>query len=76
MKTNDKEYRIYIRSTKQWVPCTKKRFDEYYRDINVYSRTQMKHGRCICPPSKRLMCGFDRQLKQQMSDIKLHLSVL
>jgi len=59
MKTNDKEYRIYIRSTKQWVPCTKEQFDDYYRDINAYRRTQMNHGRCVCPPSKRLMCDMD-----------------
>lgn len=59
MKTNDKQYRIYIRSTKQWVPCTKEQFDDYYRDINAYRRTQMNHGRCVCPPSKRLMCDMD-----------------
>lgn len=59
MKTNDNQYRIYIRSTKQWVPCTKEQFDDYYRDINAYRRTQMNHGRCVCPPSKRLMCDMD-----------------
>lgn len=59
MKTNDNQYRIYIRSTKQWVPCTKEQFDDYYRDINAYRRTQMNHGRCVCPPSKWLMCDMD-----------------
>lgn len=59
MKTNDNEYRIYIRSTKQFVPCTKEQFDDYYRDINAYRRTQMNHGRCVCPPSKWLMCNMD-----------------
>lgn len=59
MQNNDKQYRIYIPATKQWVPCTKEQFDEYYRDINAYRRTQMNHGRCVCPPSKRLMCDMD-----------------
>ena len=59
MKNHDNQYRIYIRSTKQWVSCTKEQFDDYYRDINAYRRTQMNHGRCVCPPSKRLMCDMD-----------------
>lgn len=28
-------------------------------NINAYRRTQMNHGRCVCPPSKRLMCDMD-----------------
>ncbi|WP_107631734.1 hypothetical protein [Agathobaculum massiliense] len=59
MTNNDKQNRIYIRSAKQWVPCTKEQFDDYYRDINAYRRTQQNHGRCVCPPSKRLMCDMD-----------------
>lgn len=59
MKTNDNQNRIYIRATKQWVPCTKEQFDDYYRDINAYRRTQQNHGRCVCPASKRLMCDMD-----------------
>lgn len=59
MTNKEKQYYIYLRSTKQRVPCTKKQFDDYYRDINAYRRTQMNHGRCVCPPSKRLMCDID-----------------
>lgn len=59
MKTNGNQNRIYIRSTKQWVLCTKEQFDDYYRDINAYRRTQQNHGRCVCPASKRLMCDMD-----------------
>ena len=59
MTNQDKQYYIYIRSTKQRVPCTKEQFDDYYRDINAYRRTQMNHGRCVCPPSKWLTCDID-----------------
>lgn len=59
MTNNEKEYRIYVRSANQWVPCTKEQFDDYYRDINAYRRTQMNHGRCFCPPPKRFMCDMD-----------------
>lgn len=41
------------------IPCTKEQFDDYYRDINAYRRTQQNHGRCVCPPSKRLSCDMD-----------------
>lgn len=59
MKNNDKQYTIYFRSTKERIPVTKQQFDDYYRGINAYRRTQQNHGRCICPPSKRLMCDMD-----------------
>lgn len=59
MKTNDNQNRIYIRSAKQWIPCTKEQFDNYYRDINAYRSTQQNHGRSVCPPSKKLMCDID-----------------
>ena len=59
MKTNDNQYYIYLRATKQRIHCTKEQFDDYYRDINAYRRTQQNHGRCVCPPSKRLYCDMD-----------------
>ena len=62
MSNNDKQYTIYLRSAepgKRRVPCTKQQFDDYYRDINAYRRTQMNHGRCVCPPSRWLHCDMD-----------------
>lgn len=62
MTSQDKQYTIYLRSAepgKRRVPCTKQQFDDYYRDINAYRRTQMNHGRCVCPPSKWLHCDMD-----------------
>lgn len=59
MKTIDNQYHIYLRSSGQRVAVTKEQFDDYYRDINAYRRTQQNHGRCVCPPSKRLLCDMD-----------------
>ena len=59
MPNQDKHYTIYLRSAKMSVPCTKQQFDDYYRDINAYRRTQMNHGRCICPKSEWLYCDMD-----------------
>ncbi len=55
--TNNRDF--FIRVGNQRFPCTKKQFDDYYRDINAYRRTQQNHGRCVCPQSKRLMCDMD-----------------
>lgn len=59
MTIKDKTYYIYIRSTKQRIEVTKQQFDDYYRRINAYRRTQQNHGRCTCPKNKRLMCDMD-----------------
>ena len=59
MKNNDNQYYIYIRSTKDRIPCTEEEFHNYYRDISVFRRKQQRHGRCVCPENKRLDCDMD-----------------
>ena len=59
MPGNDKQYYIYLRSTKKRVPCTKEEFDNYYRDINAFRQRQQYHGKCVCPQNKRLTCDMD-----------------
>ena len=59
MNTNEKQYTIYIRSTRESVPVTKEEFDAYYHDIDLYRRKQQKHGRCVCPQSRQLTCDMD-----------------
>jgi len=56
---NDKQYTIYIRSTNESIPVSKEEFDAYYKDINAYRIRQQRHGRCVCPASKRLACDMD-----------------
>ena len=59
MKNNDRQYTIYIRSAKESIPVSKEEFDAYYHDINIYRVRQQRHGRCVCPASKRLTCDMD-----------------
>lgn len=59
MQTNDKQHYIYLRSTRERIPCTKEEFDNYYRDINAFRQKQQYHGRCVCPEKKRLDCDMD-----------------
>ena len=50
---------IYIRSTKERIPCTQEEFNNYYHDINIFRIRQQRHGMCVCPASKRLDCDMD-----------------
>ena len=59
MTTNEKQYYIYIRSTKERIPCTEQEFHDYYRDIDTFRKKQQRHGRCVCPAAKRLDCDMD-----------------
>lgn len=59
MANNLKPYYIYIRSTRERVPCTKEEFDNYYHDIDTFRKKQQRHGRCVCPAAKRLDCDMD-----------------
>ena len=59
MESNENQYTIYIRSTKESIPVSKEEFDAYYHDINIYRIRQQRHGRCVCPASKRLTCDMD-----------------
>ena len=59
MKNNEKNYTIYIRSTKESIPVSKEEFDAYYHDIDIYRRKQQRHGKCVCPKSKQLSCDMD-----------------
>ena len=58
--TNQENQRyIYLRSTKERIPCTEREFHDYYRDIDAFRKKQQRHGRCVCPAAKRLDCDMD-----------------
>lgn len=59
MTSNDKQYYIYLRSTKERIPCTHEEFNAYYHDINLFRQKQQRHGKCVCPEQKRLDCDMD-----------------
>lgn len=59
MTNQDKQYYIYLRSTRERIPCTEQEFHNYYRDIDTFRKNQQRHGRCVCPATKRLDCDMD-----------------
>lgn len=69
MKTNDNQHYIYLRSTRERIPCTEQEFHDYYRDINAYRQKQQYHGKCVCPERKRLDCDMDCATRKKTSRI-------
>ncbi|MDU6265091.1 MAG: hypothetical protein E6600_11385 [Anaerocolumna aminovalerica] len=55
----NKERKIYIRSTKQWVPVTEEIYREYYRPIWRLQKEAQKNCQCLCPKSKLWICDSD-----------------
>lgn len=64
MKINDnqntnREYKVYIHSTKDWVTVTEDVYRAYYRDIWATRNRAQSHGQCMCPESKTWLCNGD-----------------
>lgn len=59
MKSTDNQHYIYLRSTRERIPCTEQEFHDYYCDIDAFRKKQQRHGRCVCPATKRLNCEMD-----------------
>lgn len=59
MTNNDKQFYIYLRATKEQILVTEHEFKAYYKDIDTFRKKQQRHGKCVCPASKRLSCDMD-----------------
>ena len=56
---HDKQRKIYIRNTKQWVLVTEEVYHEYYRPIRRLLKEAQKSGQCFCPKNKLWLCDGD-----------------
>jgi len=61
MKTNDNQHYIYLRSTRERIPCTEEEFRAYYHDIDLFRQRQQYRKQCVCPQKKWLECDMDCQ---------------
>ena len=59
MTNQDKQYKIYIRSTKQWVHVTEEVYLKYYRPVWRLQKEAQKNGQCMCPKSRLWLCDGD-----------------
>ncbi len=59
MAYKDNQPYIYLRSTRERIPCTQEEFENYYREINAFRKKQQRHKTCICSENNRLDCDMD-----------------
>lgn len=52
----DREYKVYIPNTHQFISVTKEFYYEYYRPIWRTQKEAQKHGQCMCPRGKLWRC--------------------
>lgn len=62
MANNLKSYYIYLRSTRERIPCTEEEFHAYYHDIDLFRQKQQYRKQCVCPQNKWLECDMDCQI--------------
>lgn len=59
MQNNDNQRKIYIRSTKTWVPVIEEVYLAYNRPIWRIRKEAQKNGQCICPMYYLWACDGD-----------------
>lgn len=50
---------IYVRSTKEKVPCTEQQFQDFYRMAGAVRKKEQYHHRCKCPKQFFWACDGD-----------------
>jgi len=53
---NNKPYRIYDKTTRQWFEVTPEQYKEFDRERTNKRKREQFHGRCMCPRSKWWLC--------------------
>lgn len=62
MKKNvnqSKQYRIYLKATREWVDVPEEVYREHTRFHDAYRKRRQSHGQCACPKNKFWLCGAD-----------------
>ncbi len=59
MNLNENQYRIYLKSTREWVAVPEEVYREHVRHYDSYRKKQKGRGECACPKSKFWLCDGD-----------------
>lgn len=59
MNLNENQYRIYLKSTREWVVVPEEVYREHVRHYDSYRKKQKGRGECACPKSKFWLCDGD-----------------
>ena len=59
MSTKVNQPRVYLKSTKEWVPVTEDFYKDYSRETYNHRRREQRHSRCSLPRGKWWLCDTD-----------------
>lgn len=59
MQKNVNPYRIYLKSTRQWVEVSEEYYCDHTRYHDALRKRQQSHGQCVCPKNKFWLCDGD-----------------
>lgn len=59
MNLNENQYRIYLKSTREWVAVPEELYREHIRHYDSFRKKQKGRGECACPRSKFWLCDGD-----------------
>lgn len=51
-----KKFRIYLKSSRQWVEVSEEVYREHYRYYDAFRKRHQAHGQCACPKNKFWLC--------------------
>lgn len=54
-----KKFRIYLKSSRQWVEVSEEVYREHYRYYDAFRKRHQAHGQCACPKNKFWLCDGD-----------------
>lgn len=59
MQKNVNPYRIYLKSTREWVEVSENYYRDHTRYYDAFRKRHQSHGQCVCPKNKFWLCDGD-----------------
>lgn len=58
-ENQSKQYRVYLKATREWVEVSEEVYKEHIRFHDAYRKRHQSHGQCVCPKNKFWLCDAD-----------------
>lgn len=59
MQSTDNQYRIYVKSAREWAPVPEELYREHVRYYDAFRKRKKSRGECACPKSRFWLCDGD-----------------
>ena len=64
MKTHINPFRVYLKSTRQWVEVSEECYRDHTRYYDAFRKRHQTHGQCVCPKNKFWLCDGDCHIRE------------